>query len=144
MRETILQALFLLLTRGGRFETVGRRLILWTQVAAQPALFLRHVGDSYSPHATRLPPRIVMHCEIWLYSNAGQDPDAAPEIALNILLDAVETLLRPLPGREAQTLGGLVTHCWIEGQVEIHPGDLDGQAIAIVPVKILVPTLNGG
>jgi hypothetical protein len=38
-------------------------------------------------------------------------------------------------------LGGLVTHCWIEGRIEIHPGDLDGQAIAVVPIRMLVPTI---
>ena len=62
--------------------------------------------------------------------------------ALNGLLDAVEAALNPFP-LEAQTLGGLVTHCWIDGSTDYHPGDLDGQAIAVVPVKVLVPTFGG-
>lgn len=138
-RESILSALFALLTEGATFKTTGRRLILWSQVAAQPALFLRHVGDDYPRRPTGMPPRAEIACEVWLYSNAGQDPDAVPEQSINDLIDAVEAAIKPDP-YPAQTLGGLVTHVWIEGTVEIHPGDLDGQAIAVVPIRCLVPT----
>ena len=39
------------------------------------------------------------------------------------------------PGR--QTLGGLVSNCYIGGKIMKDPGDLDGDAIAVIPVKIL-------
>ena len=32
---------------------------------------------------------------------------------------------------------------WIEGKTEIYPGDLDNQAIAVVPIRVLVPVLAG-
>jgi hypothetical protein len=48
-------------------------------------------------------------------------------------------MLAPSPVSGVQTLGGLVSHCWIEGEIEQFPGVLDGIAKAIVPVKILVP-----
>jgi hypothetical protein len=140
-REAIIDALFTVLTKDDAYQTTGRRLILWSQVNEQPALFLRHVADEFPPRPTRMPPKTVIECEAWIYCNAGANPDLAPEVALNALLDGVETALKPAPGIEAQTLGGLVTHCWIEGRVEIHPGDLDGQAIAVVPIKMLVPTI---
>lgn len=123
------------------FRTTGRRLKLWTEVAEQPALFLRNTRDDYAQRPTGIPARVTMNCEAWLYSNAGGNPDIAPAITLNYLVDALERALLPAGGQDAQTLGGLVQHCWIEGSVEMHPGDLDGQAIAIVPIKILVPTL---
>ena len=139
-RESIMQALFALLTASGPYQTTGRRLQLWTQIAAQPALFLRHSAEDYPARPTRIPPKTTIECEAWIYSKTG-DPELAPDIAQNALLDGVELALAPPPGEEAQTLGGLVTHCWVEGRVEIHPGDLDNQAIAVVPIKMLVPTL---
>jgi hypothetical protein len=122
------------------FRTTGRRLKMWTQTPEQPALFLRNVGDEYPPRTTRMLPKVAMEAEAWVYSNAGSDPDAVPAVTLNWLLDAIEKALKPAPGFEAQTLGGLVAHCWIEGKIEMHPGDLDGQAIAVVPISILVPS----
>jgi hypothetical protein len=123
------------------FATTGRRLKLWSQVDEQPALFLRNVGDTYPERATRMPPKTIMNCEAWIYSNVGADPDVVPAVTLNNLLDAIETVLKPPPGFEAQTLGGIVAHCWIEGRIEMHPGDLDSQAIAVVPIRILVPSI---
>ena len=69
----------------------------------------------------------------------GKDPNANPEQALNDIIDAVEAALLPGINSNAQTLGGIVSHAWIEGEIEQFPGVLDGIAKAIIPVKILVP-----
>jgi hypothetical protein len=143
-RATIVNALFMRLTSAGNFATIGERLVYWTEVAEQPALFVRYTGDEYAPRLTRMPAKVVVECEVWLYTKAGENPAVPPAIALAGLVDMVEQLLAPGPNAEAQTLGGQVTHCWIEGRTDIHPGDLDGQAIAVIPVKILVPSINGG
>jgi hypothetical protein len=37
------------------------------------------------------------------------------------------------------TLGGLVNYCRIEGDIETDEGLLGEQAVAIIPVSILVP-----
>ena len=143
-RNSIVDALLALLTSTNAFNTSGRRLIPWTKVDSQPAIFVRHVGDHYAPRGTGLPPTVVMDCEAWLYSNAGKDSLAVPGAALADLIDAVEALLKPVAGApsRAQTLGGAVVHAWIEGKIDVHPGDLDGQAIAVVPISILCPVLN--
>lgn len=44
---------------------------------------------------------------------------------------------RPTSVTRKQTLGGLVPHCWIDGKVMKDPGDLDGDGIAVIPLKIL-------
>jgi hypothetical protein len=141
-REDVMQALFGLVTAGGAFATAGRRLLMANQVAEQPAVFVRNAGEHWERSHTRMPPKVTMEIEIWLYSRGGADPSMPPAVALNVLIDTVGRALSAFPG-DAQTLGGLVTHAWIEGAVELWPGDLDGQAIAIVPVKILVPTFGG-
>jgi hypothetical protein len=126
------------------WRTTSRRLQWWTETPNQPALFVRNVGDEYPPRAAHaLPPNTTMDCEVWIYSNAGQNPCLAPSVGLNNLIDAVKSVLDPVPG-SPQTLGltgTTVQHCWIEGTIDMHPGDLDGQAIAVIPVKILAPGL---
>ena len=140
-REAVMTALLALLTSGGTFLTSGRRVLPWNKVASQPALFLRHVGEQVSDRPTGMPPRTILECEAWIYNKVGGDE--VPDTALNALLDAVETLLLPNLADDAQTLGGVVQHCWIEGKTEIYPGDLDNQAIAVVPIRVLVPILAG-
>jgi hypothetical protein len=53
-------------------------------------------------------------------------------------LDVIDAALAPNPVTRKQTLGGLVSHVWIDGKVMKGPGDLDGDGVAVIPVKILV------
>jgi hypothetical protein len=85
-----------------------------------------------------LPPRRQLSVELYLYAASG-DPHIAPSSLLNPLLDAVETALAPDPGSDTQTLGGLAEHCWIGGRIETDEGALGDQAVAILPVEILLP-----
>jgi hypothetical protein len=61
-----------------------------------------------------------------------------PAIALNQLVDAIELALSPGPAFEEQTLGGLVSHCRIVGEIETDEGVLGDQAVAIIPSKSMV------
>jgi hypothetical protein len=139
-RETIIQALFSLALTAATFNTSGRRLLLWSKVASFPALFVQSTGTQYPQREVRgLPPKRTITAELWVYTDAGKDPNANPEQALNDIIDAVEAALLPGVNSNAQTLGGIVSHAWIEGEIEQFPGVLDGIAKAIIPVKILVP-----
>lgn len=125
------------------FLTTSRRPQWWSEVAAQPAMFLHDGPNDTPPHNAMVFPKPILEPEIWIYSKAGENPDLAPSIALNNILDAIDTALAPKTGPDIAiqqlSLGGLVQHCWIEGRTLIAPGDKNGQAIAIVPLKILVP-----
>lgn len=68
---------------------------------------------------------------------AAPDNNATPDTDLSDLLDAIDTALAPLPGVPFQTLGGIVTHCWIEGEIERFEAGVEGKALAIVPVHML-------
>lgn len=121
------------------FQTTGRRLKFWTDPITFPALFLRNVSDKFE-RREKQPPRRIMQVEAWIYSKAGANPDIAPGVALNNILDALETALAPdnvLDNR--MTLGGLVYHCWIEGESLYDPGDIGDIAKAMVPIHILIP-----
>lgn len=121
------------------FLTTGRRLKRWSDVSAQPALFLRSADEDLEYNDRSLQMQ-TMQAEIWIYSNAGQNPDIVPETALNNLLDAVQAAFAPDDQRTNRfTLGGLVQWCRMEGRIEKDPGDTGGQAIAVAEVQITVP-----
>ena len=121
------------------FLTTGRRLKMWTDVTEQPALYLRDGDEDVTYPNTILQQQTIL-ADVWIYSNAGADPDVVPIIALNNLLDAVQTAFAADdPDQQRFTLGGLVFWCRVAGRIEKSPGDLDGQAIAVMPVEIFVP-----
>ncbi|TWB20669.1 hypothetical protein FBZ89_10668 [Nitrospirillum amazonense] len=138
-REDIHAALFARLTAAAPFATASRRVRLWNDLspAQQPALFLMSRGEEVTRRDT-LPAHRVLRVDILLYAQAPDD-ETAGAVVLNPLLDAVEAALRPPPGQDKQTLGGLVHDCWIEGQVTTDEGALGSQAVAIVPLHLLIP-----
>jgi hypothetical protein len=121
------------------FQTTGRRVQHWTQVAAQPALFLRHIGTQ--DDADGLYVLSTLECELWIYTNAGKDPNAEPDIALTHLDQMVRGAFAPDTdyGDPRFTLGGLAYWCRIEGRSDYSPGDQGGQALARIPVRITLP-----
>lgn len=121
------------------FATVSRRLKLWTEVAAQPALFVRNADDQVAPRPHRMPARVTLNAEAWIYNRTGPTEADAPSVLQNHLLDALCAVLEPEPARETQTLGGLVHNCWIEGAIVRDSGDITGNAVAMVPISILLP-----
>jgi hypothetical protein len=120
------------------FLTVSRRVQFWSQVTEQPALFIRHDGDDDS-HPNIIFGKTEVSVELWIYSKAGEDPNTAPDIALNQLVKAIRNSLLPDAPTGKFTLGGLVDWCRIEGHSSFDPGDIDGQSKALLPVKLLLP-----
>jgi len=141
VRETIYAALFDRVAAIPGLVSAGRRLKHWSDLPAaqQPALFLAQRGER--PTQRRgLPAAWNLTAALYLYVHAGGDPQAVPATELNRLLDAIEAALAPDPVQGAQTLGGLVSHCWIDGGgIETDEGVLGEQAVAIIPINILVP-----
>ena len=140
-REPIYAALFSLLSGAAPFATASRRLRHWSLVepGEQPALFQVQKRETAkavegSPTAWRAEIDLYVYCQ-------APDDETTPATVLNPLIDAIEATLLPA-GRDlaggTQTLGGLVKHCWIAGAIETDEGALGGQAVAIVPIEILI------
>jgi hypothetical protein len=119
------------------FVVISRRLKLWTDVpkSQRPALFITEHREQQSYQSETLPAKTTLNVDIFVYIDAS-DRNTVPAIALNTLMDALETALKPASGA-TQTLGGLVSHCRIDGQVLKDPGDLDGDGLLWAPLKIL-------
>lgn len=140
-REQVYGALFALaqtVNWGSTFAYTSRRVRLWDDIPSVPALCQGEHAETVT-QATRLPARRTLTAEWYIYHRAGKDPNAIPATLNNQILDAVEAALAPAPGFETQTLGGLVHHCWIDGNILKVPGDIDGDALMVVPIHILWP-----
>lgn len=151
---------------GTTFKTYGRRLMTWQQLTQsyqggenfidQPALYLFDgviTPDSgfinYDRTLRAVPNKREINSAIVIYAKiTGGGTSAGPDLTtpggdvLFPLIEAVENAIEPAPNPDgAQTLGGRVYHCWLQGKGYTFPGDIDpnGQGMAILPIKILIP-----
>jgi hypothetical protein len=146
-RETIYASVFAFfsaLTAGGSplFKSATRSLTTWESVSPDdsPALLTRQRAEQ-ADRKKGFPTKWTLHMDLFLYAHTGanNDPSIIPAQVLNPLLDAIEASLAiDDQSNAACTLGGLVSHCAINGTVEIYQGNLGDEAVAIVPIEILV------
>lgn len=76
------------------------------------------------------------------FTPAGADISVAGATQLNDLVEIIESCFVPDDlSRNTLTLGGQVSHCWLEGIGELISGDIDpsGLTMQTIPVKILMP-----
>lgn len=148
-REDIMKALFAKLSKASGFKTFSRKIKLPTGGPSdatatippgdQPALIMAEGAEKIEERGRGLPPKHFMDVSVIIYAIVA--PDVAGATIINPLLDAVEASIRPSGADTTQTLGGLVSHVWPEGDVIKEMGDIDtqGQGFALLPLKILVP-----
>jgi hypothetical protein len=135
-REAVFLALFAKLSALAGLQTKGRTLLHWADVApaAMPALFLAE-GRQHAQSDYRMPTKWLWTGRVYIYAGAEPNSGVAAATVLNNLLDGVETAF--LPDRDGEcTLGGLVSHARINGEVETDEGTLGAIAVAIVPFDI--------
>lgn len=126
-------------TVAGQFVTRSRKFKHFSKVSAdqQPAMFQTEVLD-HGTAKTGLPGirKFRVSWTVYFTSDPGDDGDI-PTIAMNDIVDALEgVLIEPF---NKQTLGGLVEHTFIDGEIIKISGDDDGQGMIVVPITILVP-----
>jgi hypothetical protein len=144
-REQIYTALFALLQNAANFKTVGRVWVPSNKLDPPqlPALFLVENNEHARQTAPGRPAKWLLDVDVVIYTrNEGESqvPGAesyVPAMALNNLLDAVESALAPPSSTNVQTLGALVQHCWIEGEIEKDAVLQGANSMAVVPVRIL-------
>jgi hypothetical protein len=139
-REAIYKALFSLLQdKIDSVTTFERVLAHWDDVspAMQPALFMTQ-GTQSASQATGLPTKYTLNAKLWLYTHRDTSNEI-PSVTINNILDELDAAIAPPVGPSfKQTLGGLVEHCWISGDIETDEGTLGVQSVAIVPISMLV------
>lgn len=121
----------------------ARRLRLWSDVPSvnRPACFLFEGGEERHSWSTSSIAKRVLEIRLFIYLNA-KDQSIIGASLINDVLDALEGAF-DLSNSDLcigrNTLGGLVHHCRIDGKILKDPGDLDGDALVIVPIEIVFP-----
>lgn len=117
------------------------RLRMWTEVdsSTQPTAFLvthREVDEFRNLNLLRR----RLELGLWCLVDTGAE-DAQGAFWLESMLDGVRNAVNSPDdwGSGANTLGGLVYWCRIEGRVLKDPGDIDSQALMIIPIMVEMP-----
>lgn len=120
------------------WQTIQRKVLTFDQVTSgmQPACFVADHGEDWNWTNEKLL-RTYLQATLFIFVNTKGA--AVPGQWVNIVRDAVAAALAPPPAEGLQTLGGVVRHCRIKGRILKDAGDLDGQALLLVPVEILIP-----
>ncbi len=107
--------------------------------AARPACFVFEGGlESYAWSESAAPKRVI-EPKLFVYLSAKGDNVGAS--LLNGVMDALDqafTLSGADLGLGRNTLSGAAYSCRIDGKVLKDPGDLDGDALLVVPVRIVL------
>lgn len=128
-----------------RFRTRTRRIALFSDVndSAQPWLGQSEHSESFN-QLSRMPYKRTFKAQWVVYHVNGKQPNSTPTVRNNQILDALQAAIAPAVTDEGypderNTLGGLVYHCFIDGEVFKDPGDIDDQGMLVVPITILGP-----
>jgi len=142
-REAAFSALFETLTNAYAWGVASRRLKLWSEVPAamRPALFQLEAGPETYQWTSPAIPRRTIEAKLFLYFDS-RDPLTPGSSAINAALDAIDAALTPqgadgVAGR--QTLGGAIYDCKVVGVPVRDTGDMDGDGLAVVSVRLVLP-----
>lgn len=152
-RELIAEALLARLTtvtwistvdgQAKAFLEISRRVKLWDDTQQKPSLFLS-AGRETIDRGPRQLRSLTLNYSAIIYHDVGRDLGAIPAKENNTIIDAIEAALAPSMYDQGfpdyNTLGSLVHSCSVLGSIQNGvPGDIDGQAMIIVPIVIIVP-----
>lgn len=143
-RETAITALLTLVTNAYAWRVPPqRRMMLWSDVPREnrPAAFLYEGGSETSTWSNGAVSKRTIEVKLFVYTDDSNTSVAGASV-LNTILDAVDAAFA-LSGADQMvgrnTLGGTAYWCRIEGNTLKEPGDLDGDGVLLVPIKITLP-----
>jgi len=142
-REAAFSALFVAVSSAYPWGLASRRMKLWSEVPAalRPALFQLESGPETYQWASPATLKRTLEVKLFLYFDA-RDPTTPGATAINSALDAIDAALAPAGsdiGLGRQTLGAAVYDCKIMGVPVRDTGDLDGDGLAVVAVRLIGP-----
>ena len=142
-REAAFSALFSQVSAAYSWGLASRRMKLWSETPPnlRPALYQLESGPETYQWTSPATPRRTLEAKLFLYFDA-RDPSTPGASAINAALDALDAALAPA-GLDAatgrQTLGGAAHDCKITGVPVRDVGDLDGDGLAVVSVRLILP-----
>jgi len=136
-REAIYDKLFSLAYKINGVQTRSRKLKIYSDVLPTecPAIFQNQTGESTYQKVGQ-PKIITLKCDWYVYLNSKGDRKTTQSVDINNILTQIDTVFLPDVMTGTFTLGGVVSHCWIEGETKIVEGVLGDYSIAIIPINI--------
>lgn len=154
-RNDVMEELLARVQKLEGFEYVSRRatfdpLDLTKITFGQPGIILLEHDEETQQRGRGLPPVLIVDVMICLYARiprSAQDPSKPDALTpgatvIDPLIEVVEEMFEPdSPLEGACTLGGLVSHAWIEGKTIKVVGDItaNGQCFAGIPARLMFP-----
>jgi hypothetical protein len=142
-REAAFSALFAAVSAAYPWGLASRRMKLWSEVPAalRPAYFQLESGPETYQWPSPATRKRTFEAKLFLYFDA-RDPATPGSSAINAALDAIDAALAPSRADASsgrQTLGGAVHDCKITAVPVRDTGDLDGDGLAVVSVRLVGP-----
>jgi hypothetical protein len=142
-RTAISTALFNLLKNAYAWNLADQRLQVPDNLdqESQPAMFVMKSKENVTQRGGMdfAMPVYKLSYAVLITLMAGATPETTTaESQLDAILDAVDAALQSPRKGEPQTLGGLVTNCWIEGDIQIDTPVLFQQCSIWIPITVLV------
>lgn len=122
----------------------SRRLKMFNKIdpSAQPALFLVQHRETYTNTGFGTPPVRILDVGLWAFAPTG-DESVVGDTLLDLMLEGIENVFVPDNSLTNELdFGGLCSYCKIDRRENMFirdPGDIDGQALLVVPVRIMLP-----
>lgn len=122
----------------------SRRLTMFNRIdaEAQPACYVVQHSELYDNSHMGVTPRRIMMVGAWCFAPTGGE-DVVGDDYLDSMMEGIEnSLYVDDVMRNELTFGGLVYSVVIERKSNLFirdPGDIDGQALLIVPFRIILP-----
>lgn len=148
-REQIYNALAAELKTVAGLNTVSRVYLgpnEYSSAAQLPAGCLDENSESIDNPLYGAPGTYTLSVDFWIYMLAPQNTQIAgqetviPMTALNTVLDAIDVAFPSDPTGDANTLGGLVQHAYVQGKILKVAGVGNGNlllTVGRVPIQIL-------
>jgi hypothetical protein len=143
-RKTVTAALWSVLEAAYPWAFADQRAMVPDDVMsfAQPAMFLTKIKEGVTQsNGNMAMTSHTLHYAVIIFVRASGTvdlPTATTEMLIDDILDAIDNALAAPRIGEAQTLGGLVSNAWLEGEVLIDPPALFEQAAIFLPISVKV------
>lgn len=143
-RQEVFNALYQFLLNlpappGMQWNTTGQYLKIWDDIPAdaQPAWFLYRGPQSFEQKHVFGVTKLHWRAAIWIYFRTS-GCNIAADNAIDQILDNLEKLFQGGQLDNRVTLNNLVWHCWLDGSAVFDAGLVDGQAVLVCPISILL------
>jgi hypothetical protein len=120
---------------GDIFPVISRRHVQASTIPNFPALYISHFSDDDEWTGSGLVRTLI---DLRLYIYARTSKDQVPDTVLNTLVAQLAAVFAPDDPSNEFTMGQRVSWVRIQGKSSFYPGDLSDQALAIVPVSMLL------